>query len=48
MRALLNGGNAHDGLGNHMEEFRAEIRNLGRTIEQLATKVTTIKNGSDF
>jgi hypothetical protein len=47
MRVLLNGGNREDGLGSHMDEFRAEIRNLGKTIEQLAVKVTTLKTDSD-
>jgi hypothetical protein len=47
MRVLLNGGNREDGLGSHMDEFRAEIRNLGKTIEQLAAKVTTLKTDSD-
>jgi hypothetical protein len=47
MRVLLNGGNREDGLGSHMDEFRVEIRNLGKTIEQLAAKVTTLKTDSD-
>ena len=47
MHVLLNGANREDGLRSHLVEFRAEIRNLGKTIEQLAAKVTTLKTDSD-
>ena len=43
MRMLLNGANRQDGLGDHMDEFRAEVRNLSKTIEQLSTKLVTSK-----
>lgn len=47
MRTLLNAGNRTDGVGSSMDEFRTEIRNLGKSIEQLAKKVATIKAESD-
>jgi hypothetical protein len=43
MHVLLNGANREDGLGSHMVEFRAEIRNLDKRIEQLAAAVATLK-----
>jgi hypothetical protein len=46
MRALLNGVSREDALGVHMDEFRNEIRNLNRRIEELAADVTTSKAGS--
>lgn len=46
MRVLLGGVNRDDELGTHMDEFRAEIRNLNKRIEQLATQISTSKNGS--
>jgi len=47
MRTLLSGGNRVDGIGSSMDEFRTEIRKLGISIEQLATKVATSKTDSD-
>jgi len=44
MRVLLNGANREDLLGIHMDEFRAEIRNLDKKIEQLAEGITTFKS----
>ena len=47
MRVLLNGATREVVPGSHMDEFRAEIRNLGKTIEQLAAEITTFKrNGT--
>jgi Arc/MetJ-type ribon-helix-helix transcriptional regulator len=43
MRMLLNGANRQDGFGDHMDEFRAEIRHLDRKIEGLAATVATLK-----
>jgi hypothetical protein len=43
MRVLLNSATREDSLGSHMDEFRSEIRNLNRKIEQLAAEVTTSK-----
>jgi hypothetical protein len=43
MRVLLTGVNREVVPGSHMDEFRAEIRNLGKTIEQLAAEITTFK-----
>lgn len=47
MRMLLNGRNPGDGLDSHMDEFRAEVRNLSKTIEQLSTKLVTSKTDSN-
>jgi len=47
MRVLLTGVNREVVPGSYMDEFRAEIRNLGKTIEQLAAEITTFKrNGT--
>ena len=47
IRVLLNSVNREVVPGSHMDEFRAEIRNLGKTIEQLAAEITTFKrNGT--
>lgn len=46
MRVLLSRANRDDLLGTPMDEFRAEIRNLNRKIEELAAEVTTSKVGS--
>jgi hypothetical protein len=47
MRVLLNGATREVVPGSHMDEFRAEIRNLGKTIEHLAAEITTFKrNGT--
>jgi hypothetical protein len=48
MRVLLNGAPREDVLGIHMDEFRAEIRNLDRKIERLSAEISTFKaNGSN-
>jgi len=44
MRVLLNGANRDDVLGNHMDEFRAQMRSLNKKIEQLAAEISTFKN----
>jgi hypothetical protein len=41
MRVLLNGANREDRGSNHVEEFRAEIREMHKKIEQLATEIAT-------
>jgi Arc/MetJ-type ribon-helix-helix transcriptional regulator len=47
MRVLLSSASREVVTGSHMDEFRAEIRNLGKTIEQLAAEITTFKgNGT--
>jgi hypothetical protein len=43
MRKLLNGENS----GSHMDEFRAEIRDLDKKIEGLAARVATLRSVSD-
>jgi hypothetical protein len=42
MRELLNGANREDAAGSHLEEFRAQMRNLDKKIEQLAAEITMI------
>jgi hypothetical protein len=44
MCVLLNGANRDDVLGNHMDEFRAQMRSLNKKIEQLAAEISTFKN----
>jgi Arc/MetJ-type ribon-helix-helix transcriptional regulator len=47
MRVLLEGANREDVAENHIDEFRAQMRNLDKKVEQLAAEITTIKgNGS--
>ena len=41
MRALLNGTNGGDEVGNQVDEFRAEIRGMDRKIEQLAADIAS-------
>jgi Arc/MetJ-type ribon-helix-helix transcriptional regulator len=41
MRALLNSANRESEFGMHLDEFRAEIRNLNKRIEQLTAKLST-------
>lgn len=43
MRVLLNGANREDVFGIHMDEFRSEIRNLNKKIEQLAADIAISK-----
>ena len=47
MRVLLDGANRQDVFGSHVDEFRAEIRNLDIKIEGLAATVATLKTVSD-
>ena len=46
MRVLLNGPNSEDGWGFHAAEFREEIRNLNKKIEELAAQITGSKVGT--
>ena len=46
MRVLLNGANREDVFGIHMDEFRSEIRNLNKKIEQLAADIAISKTDS--
>jgi phage host-nuclease inhibitor protein Gam len=39
MRMLLNSTNREDVLGIHVNEFRTQMRNLDRKIEQLAAEI---------
>ena len=43
MRVLLNGANREDNSGMNMDEFRSEIRNLNKKLEQLAAEIATSK-----
>jgi hypothetical protein len=47
MRVLLNGTGHKDVLGMHVDEFRTQMRNLDRKIEQLSADITSLKaNGN--
>ena len=47
MRVLLKGSAREDVLGISIDEFRTQMRNLDRKIEQLAADITSLKtNGS--
>jgi len=47
MRVLLKGAAREDVLGISIDEFRTQMRNLDRKIEQLAADITSLKtNGS--
>jgi hypothetical protein len=47
MRVLLNGAGRDDVLGVRVDEFRTQMRNLDRKIEQLAADITSLKaNGN--
>ena len=46
MRVLLNGAGREEVVGIRVDEFRAQMRNLDRKIEQLAADITSLK-GSD-
>jgi len=46
MRVLLNGANRENVFGSGMDEFRSEIRNLNKKIEQLAVEIATSKADS--
>jgi hypothetical protein len=43
MRALLNGGSRESAISIPTSEFRAQMKNLDRRIEQLAADITTLK-----
>jgi len=47
MRGLLNGAIREDAEGSQMEEFRAQMRNLDKKIEQLAAEITMIKGNGN-
>jgi hypothetical protein len=48
MRVLLNGGsNRDDVIGVHVDEFRSQMRNLDRKIEQLAADITSLKGNGN-
>lgn len=47
MRGLLNGAVREDAEGNQMDEFRAQMRNLDKKIEQLAAEITMIKGNGN-
>jgi hypothetical protein len=47
MRLLVNGGNRDHGLETGLDEFRAQMRNLDKKIEQLAAEITTNKPGNN-
>jgi hypothetical protein len=47
MRVILTGVNREDGLGSHMDEFRAQVRSLDKKIEQLAAEITTVKGNGN-
>ena len=47
MRVLLKGAAREDVLGISIDEFRTQMRNLDRKIEQLAADITSLKtNGT--
>lgn len=43
MRVLLNGANREDALGIHIDEFRAQMKNLNKKMEQLSAEIATFK-----
>ena len=43
MRVLLNGVHRDSHLGNPVEEFRAQVRNLDKKVEQLEAEITMFK-----
>lgn len=47
MRVLLNNANREDMLGNHMDEFRAQMRALNSKIEQLSAEITAVKGNGN-
>jgi len=44
MRVLLNGVHHDASPGNPVEEFRAQVRNLDRKVEQLEAELTMFKS----
>ena len=47
MRVVLSGVNRDDVLGLRMDEFRAQLRDLDRKIDQLAAGITSFKSGNN-
>lgn len=47
MYVLLNGANREEALGSRLDEFRAEIRNLNKRMEELATEISASKAAGD-
>ncbi len=47
MRVLLNGSNRDAGGGININDFRTEIRNLNKKVEELAAEVATSRAGSN-
>jgi hypothetical protein len=43
MRAVLTGANRKDPIANDLDEFRAEMKNLEKKVEQLESTITTIR-----
>jgi Arc/MetJ-type ribon-helix-helix transcriptional regulator len=43
MRVLIKSTGREDILGIHVDEFRSQMRNLDRKIEQLAADITSLK-----
>jgi hypothetical protein len=43
MRLLMNGGIRDNGFVTGLGEFRAQMRDIDKKIEQLAAEITTIK-----
>jgi Arc/MetJ-type ribon-helix-helix transcriptional regulator len=44
MRMLLNRPSPEDLLGSRMDEFHAQMRNLGKKIEQLAAEISDLQD----
>lgn len=47
MRVLISGTNRDEVRGIHVDEFRAQMRNLDRKIEQLAADITSLKDNDN-
>ncbi len=43
MRTVLKDVNREDPLGQHLEEFRADMKSLEKKVQQLEAKITTFK-----
>jgi ubiquinone biosynthesis protein UbiJ len=43
MRSILGDANREVPLGRHLEEFRADMKNLEKKVERLEAKITTFK-----
>jgi hypothetical protein len=46
MRVVLNGVNRDDVLGLRLDEFRSQLKNLDRKLDQLAAGMTSFKTGA--